>query len=142
METDIKPTVALVSRSMPPLATVRQPGSAADAASAVGNPQQNSAIITLREEPAEGAVRQAGKADSANLQEAVRNLNDYVQNVRRNLQFDLDDESGHTIVRVLDADTDEVIRQMPSEEVLALARHMRRMSEQQQEQGLFLQEKV
>jgi len=36
--------------------------------------------------------------------------------------FPFDDDTGRTVVKVVDASTDEVIRQIPSEEVLAIAK--------------------
>ncbi|MCP3869306.1 MAG: flagellar protein FlaG [Gammaproteobacteria bacterium] len=58
------------------------------------------------------------------LGNAVRDLNDYVQVIKRNLQFNIDRDSGHTVVKVVDAETEETIRQIPSEEVLEMARHL------------------
>lgn len=58
------------------------------------------------------------------VSEAVRNLNDYVQQLNRTLQFSVDEASGRTIIRVMDAETREVIRQIPPEEVVALARQL------------------
>lgn len=55
------------------------------------------------------------------LDDAVSQLNDYVQNVQRDLQFEVDNESGQTIVRVVDQETQEVVRQMPDEVALRLA---------------------
>ena len=55
------------------------------------------------------------------LSGAVTRLNDYVQNVQRDLQFEVDMERGQTIVRVVDNETQEVIRQMPDEVALRLA---------------------
>lgn len=59
--------------------------------------------------------------------EAVRNVNEYVHNVQRNLQFSVDEASGNTIIKVIDAETDEVVRQIPSQELLALASHLQQM---------------
>ena len=59
------------------------------------------------------------------LASAVSNINDYVQNLQRSLQFTVDEVSGKDIVTVLDKDTDEVIRQYPSEEVLEIARRLK-----------------
>ncbi|HEC74364.1 MAG TPA: flagellar protein FlaG [Methylophaga aminisulfidivorans] len=56
------------------------------------------------------------------LREKVAQLNDYMQNLNRNLQFTVDDQSGDTVVRVVDSETEEVVRQIPSEEILE-ARH-------------------
>ena len=54
------------------------------------------------------------------LQEAVSQMNDFVQNLQRDLKFSIVDGSGETIVKVIDAKTDEVVRQIPSEEALEL----------------------
>ena len=43
------------------------------------------------------------------------------QSIDRKLQFSVDDSSGRTVIKVLDPQTDEIIRQIPSEEVLRLA---------------------
>ena len=48
-------------------------------------------------------------------------LNDFVQSVQRDLQFEVDNERGATIVRVVDQQTQEVIRQIPDEVALRLA---------------------
>lgn len=58
------------------------------------------------------------------LESAVSNINDYVQNLQRSLQFTVDEISGKDIVTVLDKETDEIIRQYPSEEVLEIARRL------------------
>lgn len=55
---------------------------------------------------------------------AVRDINEFFQMVRRTLQFSLDDESGRVVVKIKDAETDEVIRQIPSEDILRLARYL------------------
>ena len=55
------------------------------------------------------------------LENAVSRINDYVQNVQRTIEFSVDETSGKDVVKILDKQTDEVIRQIPSEEVLALS---------------------
>ncbi len=56
------------------------------------------------------------------LDYAVNRLNEYIQNSRRDLHFSVDKDSGRVVVKVIDSATREVIRQIPSEEVVALAR--------------------
>lgn len=58
------------------------------------------------------------------VQEAVTRLNDYVQSVQRDLQFQLDDHSGKTVVTVIDSRTNEVVRQIPDDVALRLARDL------------------
>lgn len=59
------------------------------------------------------------------LNGAVSQLNDFVQSVQRNLEFEVDDDSGRTIVRVVDQQTDEVIREIPDELALRLAENLK-----------------
>lgn len=46
------------------------------------------------------------------------------QNISRDLEFTIDDELGKTIITVYDSESEEVVRQIPSEEVLALAKSL------------------
>ena len=62
--------------------------------------------------------------NQAQISEAVNKLNDHAQSISRNLKFTVDEELNRTIVTVYDAETDEVIRQIPPEETLALARFL------------------
>lgn len=55
------------------------------------------------------------------LDEAVSRIQDYVQNLQRELQFTVDEKSGRTIIKVIDSQTEKVIRQIPPEEILALS---------------------
>jgi len=52
------------------------------------------------------------------LRDKVAELNDYMQNLNRSLQFSVDDESGDTVIKVVDSETEELVRQIPSEEIL------------------------
>ena len=61
------------------------------------------------------------EATREQLDDAVSQLNDFVQNVQRDLQFEVDNEMGQTIVKVVDQQTQEVIRQIPDEVALRLA---------------------
>jgi flagellar protein FlaG len=73
------------------------------------------------------------RVEAKELKAAVLDINEYVQSIQRTLQFSIDDETGTTVVKVLNSETQELIRQFPPEEVLALARHLQ---ESQETQGL------
>jgi flagellar protein FlaG len=75
--------------------------------------------------------------DTKQLKEAVTKLNDYMQNIRRNLSFSIEESTGHTVIKVYDAETDELIRQIPSEETLHLAEVI-----QDQSPNLFIKEQT
>ena len=55
------------------------------------------------------------------LERTMRKLNATMAAAQRNLSFRVDEGSGRTVITVVDAATHEVIRQIPSEEVLALS---------------------
>ncbi|WP_438971091.1 flagellar protein FlaG [Methylophaga sp.] len=56
------------------------------------------------------------------LESAVSRINEYVQNIQRSIEFSVDEATGKDVVKILDKQTEEVIRQIPSEEVLAIAK--------------------
>jgi uncharacterized FlaG/YvyC family protein len=65
-----------------------------------------------------------GAVNQAEISAAVSRLNDHVQSISRDLEFTVDKELNRTIITVYDTETDEVIRQIPSDEVLSLARYL------------------
>lgn len=69
-------------------------------------------------------TRQPAQRD---LQLAVDELQRKAQSYSPNLRFSVDRDTGRTVVRVTDANTQEVIRQIPAEEVLQLAKELDRM---------------
>lgn len=60
--------------------------------------------------------------DAAELQQAVSQLNEHVQQIQRDLEFSIDESSGKTVVKVLNSENGEVVRQIPSDEMLRIAR--------------------
>ena len=74
--------------------------------------------------PSLAAVDKDKKDASTELQEAVKGLQDYVQSLQRNLEFSVDESTGTTVVKVVARDSGEVIRQIPSETALELAKSL------------------
>ncbi|RFA28549.1 hypothetical protein CAI21_11825 [Alkalilimnicola ehrlichii] len=64
-------------------------------------------------------------ADRETLADAVEKVNEHIEVVRRELQFKVDDVTGRVVVKVLDSSTQELVRQIPSEVVLDIARRLR-----------------
>ena len=58
------------------------------------------------------------------LSDTVAKLNDYIQNVQRDLLFSLDESSGESVISVVDRHSSEVIRQIPAEITLLLAQKL------------------
>lgn len=59
--------------------------------------------------------------DQGRLKSAVQEIEKFVQSVKRNLEFSIDEASGKVVVKVIASDSGEVVRQIPNEEVLRLA---------------------
>lgn len=60
--------------------------------------------------------------DKATLTGAVQKLNDYVAPALQTIQFSIDDDTDRIIVKVVDTETQKVLRQIPNEEVLAISK--------------------
>lgn len=56
------------------------------------------------------------------LQKALEDVAKAVAPMAQSLQFSVDKDLGRTVVKVLDTETNEVIRQIPSEEVVAISK--------------------
>ena len=88
---------------------------------------QNVAPITLptgKGAPANGKTLPAepAAAPDQDLERAMRKLNERLAASQRNLSFRIDEGSGRTVISVVDATTNQVIRQIPSQEVLDVSR--------------------
>jgi flagellar protein FlaG len=55
---------------------------------------------------------------------AVKEISNFFQMAQSSLEFSLDDVSGQMIMQIKDTETNEVIRQIPSEDVLTLAKRL------------------
>jgi flagellar protein FlaG len=58
------------------------------------------------------------------VESAVSQISDFVQNFQRDLVFSIDKDSERLVVKVVDSETQEVIRQIPSEEMLRIAKNL------------------
>ncbi len=68
---------------------------------------------------------QAEQSSPKELQTAVASVNDYVQSLQRDLQFSVDDDLDQTVIKVVDSDSGELIRQIPEDIFLELARRLK-----------------
>lgn len=103
--------------------------------SAIVERQETTAVGMNLPDARKGSDQQ-NELTGAQLQETVENINGLVQNLQRDLQFTVDETTGKSIVMVIDAVTDEIIRQIPSDEFLAIARHI----QENQKGGLFTEQ--
>lgn len=64
----------------------------------------------------------ANTASSAQISQALEEVRKAISPVAQDLRFSIDNDTGRTVVKIIDSSTDEVIKQIPSEEVLAIAK--------------------
>lgn len=76
------------------------------------------------EEQAAKAAGEARNVSREQVESAVSTIQEFVQSVRRSINFAVDDGSGRVVVKVTDAGSGDVIRQIPSEEALKLAENL------------------
>ncbi len=79
-------------------------------------------LIEAGNSPPSGRANESQDTANESLIEAMDQIEQFVQIIDRDLQFRVDEESGRTIITVVDAETDEVVRVIPSEEMQAVAR--------------------
>lgn len=68
-----------------------------------------------------GSGKAAGREQ---IEDAVASIQEFVQSVQRSINFSVEDGSGRVVVKVTDAESGSVIRQIPSEEALRLAENL------------------
>jgi len=59
------------------------------------------------------------------IAKAAVDIQNFVKDMGRNLAFSIDETTGYNVVRVVNPETNELIRQLPSEELLKIAKNMR-----------------
>lgn len=64
---------------------------------------------------------------SFNIESAVAEISEFVQSTNRQLAFSIDENTKRSVVKVTDSSSGEVIRQIPSEEVLALSERIKEL---------------
>jgi flagellar protein FlaG len=89
-----------------------------------------------RVKPVADDIRQASAAasspptepavDLTDLKAQLASINSRLRDLQSNLSFSVDETTGKTIVRVFRESTGELVRQIPSEEVIAIAANLAR----------------
>nr|MBO2489186.1 flagellar biosynthesis protein FlaG [Gammaproteobacteria bacterium] len=100
--------------------TITPASNAIDAGRRVDPPHQHGST----ERPRADALEQPSIVTEEQVKAAVEQIESYLKASRRELQFEVDAESGCIVVRVRDPETGEVIRQIPGEDALKLARSL------------------
>ena len=84
------------------------------------------AVVTTPIKPS--GVLEASQPSREVVAKAAEQLQSFVQSMGRNLSFSVDEVSGYNVVRVVNPDTGELIRQLPSDELLKISRDFQRLN--------------
>ncbi|MCE0494514.1 flagellar protein FlaG [Vibrio salinus] len=84
-------------------------------------------------ESIEAAQKLAKERERINEEQRTKiteQMQDFVSSINKGLSFRFDKESGRDVVTIYEADTGDVIRQIPEEEMLEVLRRLARMNDQ------------
>ena len=82
------------------------------------------AAVQAEQEARRAREAEEAAKDTEPLEEVVSEMNNLVREMHRELRFSVDDDSGDTVIKVIDRQTDEVVRQIPSEELMHLRKRL------------------
>lgn len=94
-------------------------------AGASGPPVRQDVSFDGKTQPEDASTNMARVVDPEQIQAAVAEISAYVEGLGRSLAITVDDQTGDYIVKVQNAETDEVVRQVPSEELVRVAEAIR-----------------
>lgn len=92
--------------------------------------------IKVAEEIAQQKIEEQKELTKEEFVKVAQQLQEFVESLGRNVRFSVDKDSGRDVISVVEVNTGELIRQIPSEEVLKLASRISKAA------GLIVQEKV
>jgi len=81
-------------------------------------------VEEVREEGSDNKLSSSNVTSLDEARKLVEEGNKILDNVQRNLQFKVDDSTKRVVMSIVDKQTGETIRQVPSEDILALAKRM------------------
>lgn len=77
------------------------------------------------------------------LEEAFAEISEFMSLYNRNVNFSTDEQSEKTVIKVFDSDSQELIKQFPSEDLIELAQKIKQLRQDVDlKSGIFLDEKV
>ena len=90
--------------------------------STAARPENRTEPSSVKQANTTAASPGARPATEEEVKDTVKSMNDLMTSVNSNLQFSVDKDTGTTVVKLIDATTNEVIKQFPSEEMLVVAK--------------------
>lgn len=86
--------------------------------------QQQSEAVQSTDKALETKSEIASEVTADDISKTVDDMNSLLQEMKRNISFSVDEDLGDSLIIVKDSESDEVIRQIPSEELVVLRKKM------------------
>ena len=83
-------------------------------------------VVTTEIKPSN--INEVSQPTREAVAKAAADLQEFVQSMGRNLNFSVDETTGYHVVKVVNPSTGELVRQLPSEELLKIARDFQRLN--------------
>ena len=90
----------------------------------------NSNLLSVEDE------QSSNSKSPLSVEDAVKRISDFVAPTQSELSFSVDQVSGVQVVKIMDSQSNEVIRQFPSKEAIEIARALDKL------QGLLIRDKA
>ncbi|MBA4500916.1 flagellar protein FlaG [Marinobacterium marinum] len=114
-------TISPVTGQSPSLqgSSTTKPGEGISQAAAIPAKSSNSSSTDVANENAQLTIEE--------IEQTVASLNETMTLLERGINFEVDSDVERTIIKVVDRATDEVIKQIPSEDLLKVIGHLQEM---------------
>lgn len=106
-------------------------GSVPERAVVVQQPVRSDAEVVAKAASTEikpSGVNEASQPTREVVAKAAQQIQSFVQSMGRNLSFSVDSTTGYHIVRVTNPETGEVVRQLPTEELIRIAQSFEQLN--------------
>jgi len=124
---------------------IRSIGSAPQSGPQISSKPVNSDTASVKASSASSATEVSKNTDAGNTQkspdlkqvnQAVSDINKTIQALSQDLQFSVDKDTNRVVVKIIDQQTNKVLRQIPSEEALEISKSLGKL------QGLLIKQEA
>jgi flagellar protein FlaG len=140
---DIKNTVSFIRGERIQLEPIVKSVVEGDKRSFVVNKVEAIKIDEVDEAIEQSAIENSSDVQKKNIEKALTDVTQFFQAEQRKLSFSVSDATKEVVIEVKDAETNEILRQIPPEFVVRLAEHLDGLSgESNDSSGFLLRDKA
>ncbi|WP_286233297.1 flagellar protein FlaG [Thalassotalea sediminis] len=100
-------------------------------------------IEEAQQKKLEAQASKSEEVSNEEIQTAFEEISEFMQIYNRNVNFSMDEQSEKTVIKVFDTESNELIKQFPSDELIELAQKIKGLRQDiDLKSGIFLDEKV